>query len=108
MLNSFWDNFLKIENINIVEGLKGEQDMDNSVLLTIKCGRREYQITEKDVFLDNGACVMLLSQKGPFKDWHYASVVLPQREIKRINKFEKKQKAHNNGKSIQIFSLKNN
>ena len=74
------------------------------VLLTIKCRGIEYIITEKDKFLDNGACVQLISQKGPFVGWDYSNIVVPKKEVKRINKFEKIQ--HRSDKGLKVFSVR--
>lgn len=30
--------------------------------MVIKCGRREFTVTEKDLILDNGACYQLITQ----------------------------------------------
>lgn len=58
-------------------------------MLTLKIGRYEYEITEKDTFMDNGACVQILSQKKQFKDWHYVTPVLSKKAIKQISKYER-------------------
>ena len=77
-------------------------------LLTIKCGRYEYVITERDLFMDNGACVQLLSQRGPWSNWSYTTPILSKREIKRIGKFHHVQRPHSYGASVKVFSLQNN
>ena len=74
-------------------------------ILTIKVGRIFYNITTDDVFLDNGACVQLITQKGPLKDWRHTSPVLPLREVKRISAFTKIQRKHNYDNSCSVFSL---
>jgi hypothetical protein len=58
-------------------------------LLIIKVGKKEYTITEQDRFLDNGACIQLISKNGSFGGWHYNAIVLPKREVKRIAKFRR-------------------
>jgi hypothetical protein len=75
------------------------------MLLTLKIGRSSYVISEHDKFLDNGACIQLLTQKGPFKKYHYTTLVLNKSNIKDILKFNKKFYRHNYEKYCKVFSL---
>lgn len=74
-------------------------------MISIKIGRKEYQITPGDRFMDNGACVQLISQKGPFKKWDYTSLVLPKREINRLNNLGRIEQPHNYGQGVSVFSV---
>ena len=59
-------------------------------MITLKIGRHEYQITEKDTFMDNGACVLLITQSKEKSDWgRRPHPVLSKRAIKEISKFER-------------------
>ena len=57
--------------------------------INLKIGRYEYEITEKDTFMDNGHCIQLLSQKKQWDGWRYVTPKLSQKAIKQINKFER-------------------
>jgi hypothetical protein len=37
----------------------------------VKIGRKHFLISEKDLFLDNGACMQLITQKIPVDAWSY-------------------------------------
>lgn len=75
-------------------------------MFVIKIGRNEYEITPDDRFMDNGACVQLITQKGPFKKWNYESLILPKREINRLEKMGRIEHSHRYGSNISIFSVK--
>jgi len=74
-------------------------------MFKIKVGRREYEITPDDRFMDNGACVQLISQKGPFERWHHKNIVLSKREIKKLDKLGRIEHPHKYGSWISIFSV---
>lgn len=74
-------------------------------MFTIKVGRKEYQITSQDRFMDNGACVQLLTQKGPFKNWHHQTPTLSKREIARLSKLRRIEHKHKCGAGVSIFSV---
>ena len=38
--------------------------------MILKCGRREFIVSEKDLILDTGACYQLITQTY-YKDWSY-------------------------------------
>ena len=69
------------------------------ILTTLKIGKNEYSITEKDRFCANSSSVTLLSREK-------ISPELKRKHIKQINQFERIQHKHNFGKTISIFSLK--
>lgn len=83
-------------------------DLDSLVLLTIKVGRHEYKITAKDRFMDNGACVQLLTQSKENRDWgRRATPILSREAIRLIGKFERVHVPHNYGSSVEVYSLQN-
>lgn len=57
------------------------------VVMILKIGKHEYTITEKDVFLDNGCCVQLLTQSKVFKNWGYMTPVLSKKAIKELENY---------------------
>jgi len=60
--------------------------------MNLKIGRHNYEITEKDLFLDNGCCVQLLSQsKENPSMWSSSSPkpTLSKKTIKQILPFKK-------------------
>jgi len=58
--------------------------------MQLKIKRHEYEITEKDIFMDNGACIQLLTQSKERGDWgRRPTPKLSKRAIIKINKFEK-------------------
>lgn len=76
-------------------------------IMNLKIGRHEYEISTKDVFMDNGACIQLCSQSKEKLNWsHRPSPVLSKRVIKKINQFDRLQHRHTYGDGVQIFSLK--
>lgn len=62
-------------------------------------------VTSKGRFMDNGACIQLLTQSKQFDGWQSINPVLPKREVKSIQKMEHDRHPHNYGKSVTIFSL---
>ena len=75
--------------------------------MKIKIGRNEYEITKRDIFMDNGACIQLMSQnKERVNCWgHRSSPVLYQRAAKQVNKYARIQKKHKYRKTVEVFSL---
>lgn len=73
--------------------------------MLIKVGRQEYSITSEDRFLDNGACIQLITQKGHFREWRYKNIVLPKREIKRLAKLKRIERPHKYGQGVSVFSV---
>lgn len=75
--------------------------------MKLKIGRYEYDITEKDVFMDNGSCVQLLTQSKEPTFWGgKSSPVLSKSAIKKISVLEKIPAQHKYGDSVQVFSLR--
>jgi len=59
-------------------------------MLTLKIGRHAYKITKDDRFLDNGACVQLLTQSEERSSWgSRPNPVLSKRAIKELSKCKK-------------------
>jgi hypothetical protein len=58
--------------------------------MELKIGRHIYEITPEDRFMDNGACVMLLTQskEKQTSPWHINSPRLSKKAIKEIDKYE--------------------
>ncbi len=74
--------------------------------MNLKIGRHEYVITGEDVFINNGACVQLLSQSKEKSTWgNRPNPVLPQRAIKEINKFTHIKLKHTYGDEVEVFKL---
>ena len=79
--------------------------MSEPILLQIKSGRRSYNITASDKFLDNGACTQLITQKGPWKGWTQSSIVLTKKAIREIGKFHHVSHNYKYGPGCVVFSL---
>jgi len=74
--------------------------------MILKIKRHEYEITSKDLFMDNGACVQLLTQSKEKADWgRKRTPVLSKRTVKEISKFKRIQKKHNYHAGVEVFSL---
>ena len=74
--------------------------------MILKIGKHKYQITKKDQFMDNGACVQLLSQSKEPSDWgHRASPILSQKAIKQIENYRMIPKKHKYSSNVEVFSL---
>lgn len=77
--------------------------------MKLKIGRNEYEITSKDEFMDNGACVQLITQSKERSIWgHRANPVLSKKAIKQIScydriKHDRESRFH---ASVVVFSLK--
>ena len=68
------------------------------VLLTLKIGKRSFDITEKTKFLTNSVIVEILEQGRD-------APVLRDKHLKLINKFKRNQHKHEFGDGTSIFSL---
>ena len=74
--------------------------------MILKIGRHEYEITKEDRFMDNGACIQLLTQSKEKSFWgKRPNPVLSKRAIKQISKYTLAQKSHNYGEWVQVFGL---
>ena len=73
----------------------------------IKIGRHEYDITTQDQFMDNGACIQLMTQSKEASCWGRRRVpVLSKKASSQIEKFQRHIiSSHING--VVIFSLLN-
>jgi len=75
--------------------------------MELKIGRNEYEITCSDIFMDNGACVQLMTQSKERSQWRGSpSPVLSQKAIKQINKYDHLPQKNNYGIHVKTFSLK--
>lgn len=78
------------------------------LMLTLKIGRHSYQIKEDDRFMDNGACVQLLTQsKEKYIYGQSQAPVLSKRAVAEISKFTHNPISHDYSNDIKIFSLSN-
>ncbi len=74
--------------------------------MKLKIKRNEYEISEDDEFMDNGACVQLLTQSQEKSYWgHSPSPKLSKRAIKEIGKYKHVLKDHGYGEGVKVFSL---
>lgn len=75
--------------------------------MQLKIGRKIYDISANDTFMDNGSCVLLTSQDSGLSSGFGGvyNPVLSKRAIKEIAAFERGQLQHGYGSDIQIFSL---
>lgn len=82
-------------------------DPDGQTLLALKVGRHSYEITSKDEFMDNGACVQLLTQSKEVTSWGCRPrPTLSKRAIKGISKFERVQTPQERWRpGVQVFTL---
>lgn len=54
-----------------------------AVILIIKCGRREFDLTPKDRILDNGAVYQIITREY-FKSWNYITPVVAKQTFKKL------------------------
>ena len=75
-------------------------------MLELKIGRHKYSITENDKFMDNGACVQLITQslENPVMGCR-SDPVLSKRAVKEISNFARRQLPHGYSKGVTIFNL---
>ena len=75
--------------------------------MILKIKRHNYEIDEQDEFMDNGACVQLLTQSKERGEWgRTPNPILSKRAIKEISVYERLQRSHNYTTDIQVFSLR--
>ena len=73
--------------------------------IKIKVKGNEYDITRDDRFMDNGACIQLLTQsQEPIFHQERPHPVLPQRVVKEITKYERVDVTHRSER-VSVFSL---
>lgn len=74
--------------------------------MKLKIKRHEYKISRDDTFMDNGACIQLLSQSKEPSAWgKRPDPVLSKRAIGEISKFKRIDINHRYGKGVQVFRL---
>ena len=73
--------------------------------MKLKIRRKEYEITPKDRFMDNGSCVQLITHNGPWGKLGYTTPALSKKAIKELNKFKIIEHEHNYGSNVSIFSI---
>jgi len=79
----------------------------SAILVSLKIGRQVYDITEADKFLDNGACVSILTKRGPFSDWHFTIPIMTKKALREIGAFIRVNHSHKYGAGCTVFSLQN-
>lgn len=75
--------------------------------MEIKCGRRTFNVTSKDLILDNGACYQLITQKY-FKNWYEVSPIVAKSTFKKLlkeGKIRKSEKKYKVSLSDEYFDL---
>lgn len=73
--------------------------------MEIKCGRRIFDCTSKDLILDNGACYQLITQKY-YNNWHYFSPRVSKTLFKKLlkeGKIRKSKKKYMTGCSSEPY-----
>lgn len=76
--------------------------------MRLKIGRHTYTITEDDKFLDNGACVQLLTQSKEKGEWGRKPIPkLSKRAAKEISEYERVQVYHDyDSDFVTVFKLR--
>lgn len=75
------------ELIQRLYALDDEIAGDDMIITTIKIKRRKYEITDKDMFLDNGLATGLLTQAGRLMGWDYETPTLSEENIQHVLSF---------------------
>lgn len=75
-------------------------------LVSLKIGRNGYEITENDRFLDNGACVMIVTQRAPNRGWRSFNPVMTKKALREISAFERVSRPSRFGEGCTVFSLR--
>ena len=74
--------------------------------INLKIGRNTYEISEEDEFMDNGACIQLLSQSKEKVSWgHRPTPTLSKRACKEISIYKRIQHKHEWLGHVQVFNL---
>jgi len=80
----------------------------SAILTSIKIKRHVYDITDSDLFMDNGCCVQLMTQSRERATWgRRPSPVLSKRAVKQIGAFSRVEVPHKYGAHISVFKLQN-
>lgn len=80
---------------------------NDAIILSLKLGRRVFDITENDKFMDNGSCVQIITRKVPSGTWWTTCPKLSKKAIKEISTFEQISHPHQYSRGVKVFSLKN-
>jgi hypothetical protein len=81
---------------------------EHKLVMVLKIRNQEYEITEKDKFLDNGSCIQLITKNRSLGKWNTATPVLTKKAIKDIEPFRGESKEYPSEfcSGCKIFSLK--
>ena len=72
--------------------------------MKIKCGRREFEVTEKDRILDNGSVYILVTQKY-FAGWYRQSPTVAKATFNKLLKDGRIRRTTETWKGIREFNL---
>lgn len=75
------------------------------VLISLRIGRRTYDITEADRFLDNGACVHILTQVRRQLVWSIEHQIMTKKALREIAHFTRVEHPHKFQGNCVVFSL---
>ena len=93
----------------VVEHIHAEEEAKlffGRTVMKMKIGRHEYEITGADKFMDNGACVQLMTQSKEKSMWgHRCSPILSEKLVKAIKKLKRTVHLHNYGEGVTVFSI---
>jgi hypothetical protein len=78
---------------------------DPAFLISIKIGRHVFNITEADRFLDNGACVQIMTRSIPFDTWDTSNPCMTAKAMREIKAFRRVEHPHKYGSGCTVFSL---
>jgi hypothetical protein len=78
---------------------------DPAFLISIKIGRRVFNITEADKFLDNGACVSIITRRIWSGTWHTSTPLMTKKAMREIKAFRRVEHPHKYGSGCTVFSL---
>lgn len=73
--------------------------------MEIKCGRKTFDCTSKDLILDNGACYLLITQNYN-QGWDYSKPLVSKTLFKKLlkeGKIRKSKKRYSTGLSSQPY-----
>jgi hypothetical protein len=91
-------------------GARGEDGggmSGSAILVSLKIGRQVYDITEDDKFLDNGACIQIITKRGPFDTWRHTTPILTKKAMREIGAFARVNHPHKYSSGCTVFSLQN-
>ncbi len=85
--------------------MRDQTNKNEDKKMKIKVGKYEYEITKDDLFLDNGACVQLMTQTEEYNWGRPVAPTLSKRAVKEIDQYNRIQKDHRYGDGVTLFSL---